>query len=64
MGWYVGTVHSRNVTHRDLQQAPGANFVVKYMSSETSGALHGLVACKLSSDLYGKDNWWVLLERS
>lgn len=63
LGWYLGTVHSRNVTPRDLQRAPEANFVVKYIRNETEGKLHGLVACKLSADLYGDNNWWGIVER-
>ena len=34
-GWFVGTVHSRNLSATDLKKTPTANFAVKYTSKMT-----------------------------
>ena len=42
-----------------------ANSVVKYARKETNvTALHGSVACELSTSNYGKDEWWMLVRTS
>ena len=40
-GWFVGTVHSRNLSASDLKKTPTANFVIKYTAKMTDGALNG-----------------------
>ena len=63
VGWYKGTVHSRNVTATDLRRAPTANFVVKYKPKDTGKTLNGCAATELSVEKYGLKEWWVVLER-
>lgn len=46
--WFIGTVQSRSLSLIDLKKTPTANFVVKYTSSMTGGAINGNVACELS----------------
>ena len=59
-GWFLGTVHSRNVTRTDLQATPTANFVIKYTVQKTGHQkLNGLVACELSARTHGVGEWWV-----
>ena len=61
-GWFLGTVHSRGLSPRDLRTTPSANYVVKYKPAETERRLNGAVACELSERLYGAGAWWVVLE--
>jgi hypothetical protein len=63
-GWFIGCVHSRNLTARDLKQAPTANFVVCYTAKLTDKKLVGKVACELSSRTHGPTEWWVLVEKA
>lgn len=62
-GWYIGTIHSTNISARDLQKTPTANFVVKYTKQKTKDAINGCVACELSARLYGVSKWWLILEK-
>ena len=62
-GWFVGTVHSRNLSATDLKKTPTANFVIKYTSKITDGALNGYVACELSARTHGPAEWWVVVEK-
>ena len=62
-GWFVGTVQSRNPSATDLKKTPTANFVIKYMSKITDGALNGYVACELSARTHGPAEWWVVVEK-
>ena len=62
-GWYIGTIHSTHLNARDLGKTPSANFVIKYSSQRTAGAINGLVACELSERTHGSTNWWVLAEK-
>ena len=57
-------VHSRGVTGRDLKRCATANFVVQYKGNDTDKQLVGCVATELSAAKYGKDEWWVVLERA
>ena len=60
-GWLIGCVHSRNLTARDLKQAPTANFVVCYTAKLTDKKLVGKVACELSLRIHGPSEWWVVV---
>ena len=62
-GWFVGTVHSRNLSATDLKKVPTANFVVKYTANMTDGAINGNVACELSARTHGPAEWWLLVEK-
>ena len=62
-GWFIGTVHSRNVTRTDLKKTPSANFVVDYSAKLTDKQLVGKVACELSGRTYGPGEWWVSVEQ-
>ena len=62
-GWFVGTVHSRNLSATDLKKVSTAKFVVKYTASMTDGAINGNVACELSARTHGPAEWWVLAEK-
>ena len=62
-GWFVGTVHSRNLSAPDLKKVPTANFVVKYTANITDGAIYGNVACELSTHTHGPAEWWLLVEK-
>ena len=62
-GWFIGTVHSRRVTPRDLRNTPTANFVVKYTAKETDKQLAGTVSTELSQAKYGCAEWWVVLQQ-
>ena len=61
-GWFIGTVQSRNLSATDLKMTPTANFVVKYNSKTTGGAINGNVACELSARTHGPNEWWVMVE--
>ena len=54
-GWFIGTVHSRNVTPTDLKKAPTANFVVEYHAKLTDKKLNGKVSCELTERTHGID---------
>ena len=62
-GWFVGNVHSHNPSATDLKKTPTANFVIKYTSKMTDGALNGNVACELSARTHGPAEWWVMVEK-
>lgn len=62
-GWFIGTVHSTNVTASDRKKTPSANAVVSYKSKLTNKALNGNVACELSMRTYGRGEWWVLVAK-
>ena len=62
-GWFIGTVHSRNVPARDLKATPSANFVVEYTSKLTGKVLKGKASCELSARTHGTEEWWVLVEK-
>ena len=62
-GWFLGTVHSRNLSAADLKKTPSANFVVKYSTNLTNKALNGAVACELSARTHGPGEWWVVVEK-
>ena len=62
-GWFVGTVHSRNLSATDLKKVPTANLVVKYTANMTDGAINGNVACELSARTHGPAEWWLLVEK-
>ena len=62
-GWFVGTVHSRNLSATDLKKTQTANFAVKYTSKMAGNATNGNVACELSARTHGPAEWWVLVEK-
>ena len=45
-----------------MKAVPRANYVVKYDKSDTSLAGTGSWNVELSKNLYGADQWWVLLK--
>ena len=62
-GRYIGTICNTRLGVRDMRAVPRANCVVKYDKNDIKLAgLHGQVACELSKNLYGPDQWWVLLK--
>ena len=62
MGWFMGTVHSRNLSASDLKQTPTANFVINYKTATTKNKnLNGKVATELTARTHGPGVWWVLL---
>ena len=63
-GWYMGHVQRRGAPAKDKKKTPSANFVVKYTKKLTGGKLEGKVSCELSANLYGAENWSVLLKRN
>ena len=63
VGWYTGTVHSRNLSTTDKKNTPTANFAVKYTSAKTDKKLNGSVACELTARTHGASVWWVLLQK-
>ena len=48
-GWFVGTVHSRNLSATDLKKTQTANFAVKYTSKMAGNATNGNVASLVMS---------------
>ena len=56
-GWFMGIVQSRNLSATDLKKTPTADFVVKYTSKMTDGAINGNVACELSARTHGTKEW-------
>ena len=62
-GWFMGIVQSRNLSATDLKKTPTADFVVKYTSKMTDGAINGNVACELSARTHGPKEWWVMVEK-
>ena len=62
-GWFIGTVQSRNLSATDLKKTPTANFVIKYNSKTSDGALNGNVACELSARTHGPLEWWVVVKK-
>ena len=56
-------MQSRNPSATDLKKTPTANFVIRYTSKMTDGALNGNVACELSARTHGPAEWWVVVEK-
>jgi hypothetical protein len=64
IGWFVGQVVARGVSHRDLKTNPSANVVVAYDKRVTMNKyLHGRVASTLTTKRFGASQWWILLEK-
>ena len=60
-GWYMGTVQHFGVGPAWKQ--PDATHIVLYQRKYTgTRALEGRVACKLTTDNYGREEWWLLLD--
>ena len=62
-GWFVGRVHSCDLSRADLKKTPSANFIIKYQGKDTGNKIKGSEARKLSADTYGTDLWWVELTK-
>ena len=60
-GWYMGTVQAFGVG--PSWRMPEATHIVLYKTSETGNKdLNGRVACTLTAEKYGREEWWLLLE--
>ena len=62
-GWFIGTVVSSVVGKAWKKTAPTATHLVEYKERETkTKKLVGKAASELSSEKYGPEEWWLLLE--
>ena len=75
-GWYRGTV-SKRATDAQIKKAPGVNFQVRFVNSETGGVIpacygksfmgpkkSAYVPLGLTKDAWGPEKKWVVLEKA
>ena len=62
-GWFIGTVVSSVVGKAWKKTVPTATHLIEYKERETkTKKLVGKAASELSSEKYGPEEWWLLLE--
>ena len=62
-GWFIGTVVNSVVGKGWKKKAPTATHLIEYKEKETkTKKLVGKAASELSSEKYGPEEWWLLLE--
>ena len=55
--------HSRASSPRSPRGTASSPILVKYTKKDTDDALHGDEAAELTAANYGRDEWWLLLEK-